>query len=97
MKLKVYNTIEESWRLGDLNSSSIKHFLSEDQRDKYFEHLYSGYADNKDLTMHNSDFDKNEFEFDDNVKWSYVLRKEYMTMSFFETVKIDNGTALLID
>lgn len=71
MKIHVYTTIDESWRHGDLNSSTKKFFMTEQLRDEYFKFLRNDYIVN--MNMH--EYDINHFESKQSRRWSYSIDK----------------------
>jgi hypothetical protein len=75
MKIKVYTTINESYRYGDLDYKYEIHFISEELRDDYFENvLRKGYIENEHL----EEYEENNFESKnkDDQKWCYSIGKK---------------------
>jgi len=75
MKIKVYTTVNDGYRWGDLDHRSEMHFVSEELCDDYFENvLRKGYVENDQLY----EYEKNNFESKnkDNQKWSYSIGKK---------------------
>jgi hypothetical protein len=69
MNTHVFIVIEESYRHGDLNSSTKKLFKRKELRDDYYEFLIRYYKNGLQLV------DQGNGDFDDNHAWSYHVGK----------------------
>ena len=96
MKINVFRTIEESFRYGDLNSSTITNFLNKDDRDKYYDYLLSNNRKNLGLVEY-TDSDEKPHNFHDGGKWSYSLDKDMDTIVICEGISINDENKVKLE
>ncbi len=72
MILKLYIVEVTSYRYGEENSTILKRFFNEDDRDAEFLEVWKSYDENPDLHQDKDD----TFTFKDSInKWAYTIRK----------------------